>query len=71
MSHAAVFVAMYRVCKREHMRLLEPHGVLDRRPLYQYLEELKPDHYIGPFFHGFNGNNSTWCPTRALDYEEQ
>ena len=74
MKHAAVFVAMSRVCKRDHMRLLEPGGVRDmreRRTLYEYLEELRPDPYIGPFFHGFNGNNSTWCPERALNYEEQ
>ena len=71
MKYAAVFVAMSRVKKRKHIRLLEPFSVNSREDLYGYLESIRPDKNIAPFMHGYRSFGSKWDPMLALSYSKK
>jgi hypothetical protein len=68
MKYSAIFVAISRVCFKDHMRLLEPFTVQSREALYGYLETLVPDASIAPFLHGYQENNMPWNPDIAMKF---
>ena len=68
LEYAAVFVAMSRVRRKDHLRLLEPDMFLSRYSLYSYLEQLLPEKNITPFLHGYSNDTGPWDPEHALAF---
>ena len=71
LTYASVYVAMSRVKKGEHIRLLlHDRGQTERWNSLLYLRHLRPDKYIKPFFEGFGtdavGNWDRWDAQRAV-----
>ena len=71
LSYASVYVAMSRVKRGEHIRLLlHDRGHTERWNSLLYLRNLRPDKYIKPFFEGFGteavGNWDRWEAQRAV-----
>jgi len=74
MEFAAVFVAMSRVAKQDHIRLLTHlHGQKEfsAKDAYSFITELKPSSHAMACYHGFkpcDGGGLIWDPHRALSY---
>ena len=76
LEFASIFVAMSRVKKMDHIRLIthQQQGVeFDPQEAYSYITELKPSKDVMAFYHGYeNQGDSTdgicWNPALALNY---
>ena len=78
MSYACLYVALSRVRKREHVRLLlnECNNKTQQWCTLEYISHLAPDKSIKAFFAGFSNTsdddwlNNDWNKQLALDYFE-
>jgi hypothetical protein len=65
LNFEAVFVAMSRVEKASHLRLLH-HSNNPRYQSLQYLIDLQPSKYVRQYYKGFANNNGQWDAVEAL-----
>ena len=68
MKYGSIFVAMSCVQRRDHNRLLEKPTAFRQSQSSEYLEYIKPERYIAPFFHGYSTDGSQWHPAYVLTY---
>ncbi len=65
MKFPAIFVAMSRVKKAEHIRVLYHEGLFIEEEV-SYLTSLKPNKAVALFYSGYKENNGSWDPDCAV-----